>query len=351
MDLFQNLNNFNGNMINPLQLKGLASSMSIFIAVIIFAVSIVHCFYGYKLLKWWTSFIGFVLFGLAGYGIYYSLKGDSNTAIICGVVAGLIGAFISFSLYKIGVVVISFGAGFLAGYTISENIQTAAIFAVISGILVLLFMKPVLIITIAVSSGILAGRNLAVILEAGSDTSTMLSVVFAILGTLFQWKANIGKIGFRKSRNKNKNKNKRRRVKDKKSSDVSITGIKDAFYKLKNKLSFDDDDEEDDYDYYDESTEFIPVDNYSSSEDKTEFIPRNDKKEEQETEETKLFRKINEKAKDEFNINNILNDEQSEKPEDHNNRKAAMGVRCPRCNNLCSTYDKFCKNCGEKLRI
>ena len=55
------------------------------------------------------------------------------------------------------------------------------------------------------------------------------------------------------------------------------------------------------------------------------------------------------KAKDEFNINDILNEEQDVKSEDYNNSKNEMGVRCPRCNNLCSTYDKFCNNCEEKL--
>ena len=347
MNLFQNLNNFNGNMINPLQFKGFANSMSIIIAVAIFAVSIVHCFYGYKLLKWWTSFIGFVLFGIVGYGFYYNFKGDPSNSVICGIVIGVIGAFISFSLYKIGVVIISLGAGFLAGYMISESVQTAAVFGVICGILVLLFMKPVLITTIAVSSGILAGRNLAVIVGADSDISTMISVVLAILGTLFQWKSNIGRIGLRKSRNKNK----RRKIRDKKPLDFSINGIKDAFYKLKNKISFDDDndDEEDDYDYYEDNTEFIPVDNKYSSGDKTVFMPKYDKKSEQESEETKLLKKINEKAKDEININDILNEEPNVKSEDYNNSKNEMGVRCPRCNNLCSTYDKFCNNCGEKL--
>lgn len=347
MYLFQNLNIFEGNMINPSQIKSYLGSISVFIAAIIFAVSIVHCFYGYKLLKWWTSFIGFVLFGIAGYGVYYNFNGYSRNAIICGIVVGVIGALISFSLYKAGVVVISFGAGYLIGYMISDSIQTAVVVGVIFGLLVLVFMKPVLIITIAVSSGILAGRNLAVILGAGSDTSAMLSVVFAILGTLFQWKSNSGTAGFRRFRNKNK----RRKVRGKKPLNLSITGIKDAFYKLKNKISFDDDDDDDDddYDYYDERTELIPVNNDYSSGNKTEFIYNGNEKAYKESEETKLFQKINEKAKDEFSINDILNEEQNEEPEEHYNHKSEIELRCPSCKNLCSSHDKFCKNCGQKL--
>ncbi|MDO5517432.1 MAG: zinc ribbon domain-containing protein [Clostridium sp.] len=346
MDLFESINNFNGVMIDPMQIVGFASNITSFIAVIIFALSIVHCFYGYKLLKWWISFIGFILFGIAGYGVYYNFNGDMNNAIICGLVVGVIGALISFSLYRAGVIVMSFGAGYLTGYTIFTSMKIAIAFGVIIGILALLYMKPVLIITIAVSSGILAGKNLALILGAGSDTGIMFSILFAVLGTLFQWKVNIGKIRFRKSRKKN---NKRRRKsRGKKSFELSINGIKDTFYKLKNKVRFDDG-EEDDYDYYDAKTEFMPVDNNESSGDKTEFMPKANKEAEGETEESKLFRKINEKAKDEFNVNDILNDNEDKMSHGHINSKGQAEVRCPRCNKLCSTSDKFCKNCGEKL--
>ncbi|MBE6063257.1 MAG: TMEM198/TM7SF3 family protein [Clostridium butyricum] len=288
MDLLQNLNNINRDITNLLQIKDLLRNISAFSALSIFVVSIVHCFYGYKLLKWWTSFIGFILFGLAGFGVYYNINGDLNNSIICGIVIGIIGALISFSIYKTGVIAIAFGAGFLAGYISLDDIRTAVILGIGCGILTAVFMKPVLIITIAVSSGVIAGKNLALILELGSDMGTVLSMLFAVLGLLFQWNTNVKKLRLVGDRNKKGRQNRASRARSR-SVKSSITGVKDLFYKLKNKLSFDDEDD-DEYDYYDE-TELIPVNNNNkSSEDKTIFMPRVDTKKEEE-EVTKLLKK------------------------------------------------------------
>lgn len=190
MDFIQNLNNINEEIVNILHINGFVNSISTFMTVIVFVISIVHCFFGYKLLKWWTSFIGFILFGVIGFKLYYITNGELRNSIICGIIVGMIGIFVSVFFYKLGLLVVSAGSGFLFGYMVLENVQVGVILGAICGVLVSLFMRPVLIITISISSAIFASRNLAIMLGASKGVSIILLIVFSVLGIIFQWKNN-----------------------------------------------------------------------------------------------------------------------------------------------------------------
>ena len=333
MDFFRVLNDFENMNIGISKINNIINFAHNAILIILCFLSIIHCFAGYKLLKWWTSFIGFIVFGLLGYSTIYHLNGDLNIAVICGIVIGLVGSMISFSLYKVAIAIIAFAGGFIIGGVVTGNVPIAVIFGLATSILVIWFMKPVLIICIAGSSGIIAGKTLSQIIGSNSDAMVLLEILFVVLGIAFQWWSNIGF-----SNNKIKDHERKRNSNVDRRSIFSIRQLKKNFYKLKNKIRFDD--EDDDYeenDYYEDKTEYIPVNSdYSEyNNDKTVFMP---KAEEKDDDVTKLLKKIDEQTK---NMNYNGNHEYNM------NKKSER--RCSKCNCICSIHDKFCRNCGQKI--
>ena len=187
LELIRDLNNLLGD---PSGLENTFREVSVGIAVIVFLFNSIQCFFGYKLTKLWISISGFFLFGLIGLGIG-AASGGSDEAVIIGLVLAIIGAFIAFKLYKIGIFILGFIGGLILGILIFNSISLGAVLGVMLGVLSFILTKPVIIVSTAIPAGMLAGSSLVTIF--GSDSrvfGTVLGIIYAIAGIAVQWITN-----------------------------------------------------------------------------------------------------------------------------------------------------------------
>ena len=185
--LIRDINNLLGD---PAGIENIFREISVGIAVILFIFNSIQCFFGYKLTKLWISISGFFLFGLVGLGIG-AASGGGETVIIWGLVLAIIGAFIAFKLYKIGIFLLGFIGGLILGILIFNSISLGVLLGVMLGVLSFILTKPVIIISTAIPAGMIAGNSLVTIF--GSDSrglGLVLGIIYAIAGIAVQWITN-----------------------------------------------------------------------------------------------------------------------------------------------------------------
>lgn len=156
--------------------------------------SLLNCFFGYKLQKVWIAIIGFLIGFFIGFICSVSLfKFNAGIGALMGVLLGLVLALAAFKVYKAGVFL-------FCGITIYGmlyqlipiqwlGIVLGVICGIGAGVLALKFLRPAIIFTTAVGSGISAAQqllslfkvtNLPVVLCAG--------MILAAAGVIVQLK-------------------------------------------------------------------------------------------------------------------------------------------------------------------
>lgn len=160
-------------------------------------IGILGCFFGFRLTKFFMGFCGFCIGGLIG--IFMALKHSSPGYLFLGFIFAIVLAALSYKLYKLGVFIISFlnsSSFFFVIFLIffkelSPALTTACAIGVIAGIVSIIFEKPTIIISTAVSFGNMSGIFLAALMTNTSKAG-LLSFIFIAVGLLIQIKTNDG---------------------------------------------------------------------------------------------------------------------------------------------------------------
>lgn len=165
--------------------------------IIALIIGVLGCFCGFKLTKLFIGMCGFAAGGLIG--LILALKNESAGYLLLGLILAIILAIVSYKLYKFGVFIISFlnvgTFSFTLALILFKEFKFALIIACIVGIVIgvisVLFTKPTLIISTAVSFGNIAGIFLAVLLS-NETMSKILPLIFMTIGLFIQIKTNEG---------------------------------------------------------------------------------------------------------------------------------------------------------------
>ena len=120
------------------------------------AIGLIECFFGYRILRFLLGVLGFiagaVVFGSLGYELS---SGNEIISIIAGIGGGLAGAFITYTLYIVGVFAIGAALGFMTASYVFGILNTAPIrvaliaAGAVGGILAAVLQKPMLILATA----------------------------------------------------------------------------------------------------------------------------------------------------------------------------------------------------------
>ena len=83
----------------------IASQIVVAVAVITLILSLLQCFFGYKMLRFWVALIGFVIGFAAGSGIIANIMEVPSKVLIVlvGITAGALLGILAFKLYVVGV--------------------------------------------------------------------------------------------------------------------------------------------------------------------------------------------------------------------------------------------------------
>lgn len=176
------------------------------IAFIAIIIGIIQCFWGYKLYRVTLAISGFVTGATVGFiiGLLSAAAMDADTMqgtvtfmLFSMVICGIIGALIAYFCELVGAFLVGFSGVYIASLVISifnkllkynthiaSSFFTSLIPAVIAGILVVKFWKPIIIIY----TGIIGAWSIA----SGTDLGVFFFLLCAVCGIIYQIKSNGG---------------------------------------------------------------------------------------------------------------------------------------------------------------
>ena len=177
------------------QLSAIESSISGILLVISLTVGVLQCFFGYKLMKFWIALAGLVVGGVLGAIVGGALSRDVGSAVIVGILGAILVAFLAVKIYYIGLFVFGSGSSFFIALLLTDkNVTLSIVFALVIGFLTAFMAKRVVIVVSAISGGVAIGSALGSQADQASRIPLMLllSILFSVLGLLYQFKSNGG---------------------------------------------------------------------------------------------------------------------------------------------------------------
>jgi hypothetical protein len=172
--------------------------------IITMVIALLYSFFGYRFLKFFVAFIGF----LAGLGIGYliGVRVGANTAVtwILAFVFAIALGVVSFFIYKAGVFIVTFFAVLAMVFQLAEKLPApwppviAFIAGLAAAILAVVFLRPVFIITSGLCGAMAFSQTLLTdMLKWQNDYSSVvifvLGLAVGILAILFQFRTTKGK--------------------------------------------------------------------------------------------------------------------------------------------------------------
>lgn len=173
-----------------LAISDMSSTSNIIVFIIAVIFSLAACFFGYRLLKIWSTIIGFII-GLIIGGTLADFFSKGNLWITIGValVVGIILGVLAFFLYKVGVFILVL----IESVALISNILTTLIsnlsgtiiyiIAIVLGILIAILaiklMRPVVIVVTALNGG---SSIVSALIRFGLVSNNLiLLIVFAVI--------------------------------------------------------------------------------------------------------------------------------------------------------------------------
>lgn len=159
-------------------------------------IALLNCFFGYRLLKFWISFTGFLIGGTAGYLIVNQYVNNIAYAILAGFLLGLLLSFLAWRFYLAGVFVMVLLMIFSLFLRITPQERLYQILLLAAGLLISVagavaavrLVRPAVILTSAVSGGFSAAADLMVYLERQEIYPVLIAgAALAAIGAVVQF--------------------------------------------------------------------------------------------------------------------------------------------------------------------
>ena len=148
-------------------------------ACISLIIGAVECFAGFKIMKAMLAIWGFFIGAMLGVAI--GVSADSTTlGVILVIVFGVTLAVLSFKFYLAGIFILTAFLTTIALYIMFESIFIALLLAVGVGILAIYFVKPVVIITTAISGAGIMLSSAYLMRDLGINGSPVVTVILWI---------------------------------------------------------------------------------------------------------------------------------------------------------------------------
>ena len=248
-------------------------------AIVILAVAVITCFFGWKLIRVWGALSGFEIGAVIGEVAGSMIFGINEKAVFAAMAGAVIG-LILFAVWKRGaifVVTLIFGLNSVLGVLGSKQLLITGIVAVVSLILAIVaefFSAPVVILLSSIYGGILTGVSVGALVPNFSLISYIAGVVATVLGIVVQFML--------ESRKKVKqNVAKAKKIRDAESTENEVDRARyiiDHLDEVEDEVEYDEDDEY----LEDEDDEYLDEDEYED--DDIEYIEDEEEYEDEDAE-------------------------------------------------------------------
>lgn len=181
------------NILNDVEYM-LGNSMQMLRSLLVLAMipMLIHCFFGYKIQKILITLGGICVGAVSGIVIGI-ISGEQVVLIGAALLLAILCGFIAFKLYKFGIFLqfwllgtLAFAVLFLC-MGVFEGIGFAVILGLIIGVLALVLHKGFVIITTAVSGGMIAGMGMGYLLRMPGAAGIFIGIVLSVFGAIVQF--------------------------------------------------------------------------------------------------------------------------------------------------------------------
>jgi len=170
------------------------------IGVVISIFGLLQCFFGYKLFKFWCSVVGLLVGGsvgiaLAASGVFSASPAASLIGLLLIVILGIVGAFIAYRAYLVGLFIYSFCTAFLIGFVLFAVISDSLIIGlgvgiaagIAMGVIAVMYRRFWIIVATSISGGTsICGGLMMVTQTTELGWTFLLPVVLAVAGFFVQ---------------------------------------------------------------------------------------------------------------------------------------------------------------------
>ena len=160
-----------------------------FFACISLVIGAVECFAGFKIMKTLLAIWGFFIGAMAGVAVGVATD-STGLGVAMVILFGVILAVLSYRLYLAGIFLLTASLAGVAVYIPTDSILPAVLVAVLVGGLSIYFVKPVVILTTAISgAGIIVASAYAMMDLGVNDNMVIMTILWvpiALIGIVIQ---------------------------------------------------------------------------------------------------------------------------------------------------------------------
>lgn len=161
-----------------------------FSSIVTILVALATCFFGYRLLKFWVSVAGALVFGALGACLGGWLGGLLNGGAalatvlmwVLAILLAVLGGILAFKLYKVGVFLYCFVCGFSVGALVAMLLGApdkwwlvSLILGLAAGVVGVLMTKHIVILSTSLSGGFSAGSAIGLLIAGGMPEGTSMT--------------------------------------------------------------------------------------------------------------------------------------------------------------------------------
>lgn len=157
------------------------------IGAVLLIFGVINAFFGYKLFRLLLSLVGFLAGAAIGAILVLGSSSPSDEALIAfALLGGIIGSILAEVFHGLGVFLVVGALSMLVAYLFLENDQAALVVGVLCGLAGVFLEKYVIILSTALSGGVLAVEGFWLTTKGDGDAAWLMGVVLALGGILFQ---------------------------------------------------------------------------------------------------------------------------------------------------------------------
>lgn len=163
--------------------------------------SVLNCFCGYKMLKFWVAACGFMIGAVGGFFVVSRFSADRTVVFGTAVAVGLVAGLLAYEVYLVGVFFLGWLMTVSVVIVLERSLEISdkeklivlaagVVLGIVVGVLIVLFARPSIIILTGISGGISAAATVFSFLETEQPVMIVAAagIVLAAIGIFVQFK-------------------------------------------------------------------------------------------------------------------------------------------------------------------
>lgn len=176
------------NILSPFGITNIPN-ITLFISLVL---AIIQCFFGFKVIRFWISILGFLLGAAGGYGVVFSITGNATYGLLGGIICALLLSVLAYRVYLSAVFVIAgIGAYYICMTCLpidSNFLQVVSLtIAIIIAVVAMKYMRPAIICITAFQGALTAAEILPTFLSVSRSYVQIIGIVLGLAGILVQF--------------------------------------------------------------------------------------------------------------------------------------------------------------------